>query len=371
MRQTAEQAERQRQERERRGVVAALEVRGLSRRWGTFALQDVHLAVGEQEYCVILGPSGSGKTLLLETIAGLHVPETGRIFIGGVDVTDWPPERRGIGFVYQRYHLFPHLSVRDNVAYGLRYQRISPEEKRARLARVVAALGIGHLMQRPTVVGLSGGESQKVALARALVIHPRLLLLDEPLSSLDYHSRESVFSLLLEVKQTFRVPVLHVTHDYSEALALASKVAVMMNGRVVQVGSPREVFWRPRTVEVARFLGVSNVIEARVANGKPPRAEVGGQWLELPPGCVRPGKAWLCIRPEDVAPARVEGDNVVRGRLVELSDRGFSVRAVVQVGDQRIVALLPAHQIRAVGWQIGRDVALSLQAERIHVIPAP
>lgn len=352
---------------------AALEVHGLRRRWGSFALRDISLQVGPREYCVILGPSGSGKTLLLETLAGLHLPERGQVLLGNQDATRWPPERRRVGIVYQNYHLFPHLSPRENVAYGLRYLGLSQAARQERVGQVMDALGIGYLLARRSVQGLSGGEMQKVALARALVIEPRLLLLDEPLGPLDYPSRESVFNLLGKVKENLDIPVLHVTHDYTEALVLADKIAVLFDGRIVQVGSAREVFWHPSTPEVARFLGVPNVVPAFLTP-----AYNGTCWVTLgtqrllATGCPGEGErpVKICIRPEDIAPVALEtpGDNVLYGRLVELSDRGFSLKAGIDMDGIPLFCALSHHQLHALHWQVGDRVAVTISPERIHVL---
>jgi len=356
-----------------RAAPLALEVRGLGRRWGDFALQDISLCLAEREYCVILGPSGSGKTLLLETIAGLHIPDTGAIFLGGRDVTRWPPERRQVGFVYQHYHLFPHLSVVDNIAYGLRYQRLSRAEQQRRVAEVVGALGIEYLLGRGSVRELSGGERQKVALARALVIGPRLLLLDEPLTGLDFPSREGVIELLKAVRERFGLAVLHVTHDYSEALALADKIAVIQSGRIVQVGPPREVFWRPASRQVAEFLGVANILPAEVERREGNRAwvRVAGQPLVavgIPSGPG--GRCYACLRPEDITPAQpgTVGENVLTGRLVGLAERGFAVRAILDLGGVQLECIVPHPTLAEAGWRIGEAVAVSVPPDRIHLL---
>jgi len=351
----------------------ALEVCGFCRRWDSFALEDITLRLAPREYCVILGPSGSGKTLLLESIAGLHVPERGQVVLYGQDVTRWPPESRRIGFVYQNYHLFPHLSVAENVGYGLRYLGLGRTEQRARLREVASTLNIEYLLGRRTTAGLSGGEMQKVALARALVIQPQLLLLDEPLSALDQYSRDSVFALLAGLRDRFEVPVLHVTHDYSEALGLADKIAVLFEGQVVQEGPARDVFWRPRTREVARFLGVANVVPARIQpeDSRACRVFLGQAELVMDCLCPKPAReGWVCIRPEDLASVVGDGGrrNVLRGRLLELSDRGFSLRAVVDLGGAELVCFVPQHQVETLGWQVGREVALSVAPDRVHVL---
>jgi len=349
-----------------------LKITGLTRNWGDFALKELSLEAKAGEYLVVLGPSGSGKTLLLETLAGLHQPERGKIELGGEDITNLAPEKRKVGFVYQKYYLFPHLSVRDNLAFGLRYQRLSRAEKHQRIQRAAREVGIEYLLNRPTVANLSGGEMQKVALARALCVEPRLILLDEPLSSMDYHSRENVFPLLLGLKARFQVPILHVTHDHNEALQLADRIAVMFNGRLVQIGPAREVFWQPKTRQVARFLGIPNLAEAEIEVGpEGARAVMDGRRLRLPKEIhVSGGKHWLCFRPEAIEPRpeKAAGENVLSARLVELSASGFLMRATLQLGKDTFAARVPAGQVQAAGWQVGAEVKFALPPESLHVV---
>ena len=237
-----------------------IEIRNICRSWGAFSLRNVSLVVHPGEYLVILGPCGSGKTLLLETMAGLHQPASGRIFINEQDVTRLPPEKRRVGLVYQQYALFPHLSVRANIGYGLRYLGIDRAERKRRIREMIDLFDIGYLADRRTPRGLSGGESQKVALARALAVHPAVLLLDEPFSSLDQQVRRKLLDTLPEIIRARRVPVVHVTHDYTEAAALADTIAIMHDGRLVQTGPAREVFSRPATRFAAEFLGIENIV---------------------------------------------------------------------------------------------------------------
>ncbi|MFH0901090.1 MAG: ATP-binding cassette domain-containing protein [Pseudomonadota bacterium] len=238
----------------RESLAPGLEVVGLCRRFGDFALRNVDLAMARGEYWVLLGPSGCGKSLLLQTLSGLHVPGDGRVTIAGREATVLPPERRGIGLVFQQAALFPHLSVRGNVAYGLTAQRMAASEQAARTTEVIAALGLEAVMARP-VVTLSGGEAQRVALARALVIRPTLLLLDEPLSLLDHNARLELQAELRRVHRELGLTTLHVTHDRDEARSMGSHCAVMLDGRIVQTGPVGEVFAAPADVHVARFLG--------------------------------------------------------------------------------------------------------------------
>ena len=235
-----------------------IRIRSLNRAWGAFALQNVDLDVDRGEYFVILGPCGSGKTLLLETIAGLHSVKTGSISIKGRDVTRLNPEKRRVGLVYQQVALFPHLSVRGNIAYGLRYQKLTKKEAEKRVENIIELLRIQAIAHRRTPSELSGGEAQKVALARALAIQPDILLLDEPLSSLDPLARKHVIAMLNSLSRTLNIPIIHVTHDYAEATALADRVGIMTDGKLAQVGSVHDVFKHPASRFVAEFIGVSS-----------------------------------------------------------------------------------------------------------------
>jgi len=349
-----------------------IEVQQVSNVWGDFSLESVTLTVDTGEYFVILGPCGSGKTLLLETIAGLHTPRSGRLLVNGRDVTALPPERRRVGLVYQQYALFPHLSVRENIGYGLRYRGRSAGERRERVDEMLALLDIGYLEDRPDPSGLSGGEAQKVALARALAIEPEVLLLDEPISSLDQRSRERTVDVLREVTRRLQLPVIHVTHDYTEAASLAHRIAILERGRVEQVGTAEDVFWRPRTPFVADFLGVANVFEGRCTGGGAGRAEirVGDLRVAAASEEAAPGPARFCIRPEEVRLHRAapQAENVFAGTVAALTDRGFSVHVRVRADLAEVIASAPRRSVVNLGVTIGSPVFVELPPESIHVM---
>ena len=226
----------------------------LERRFGAFSLS-LSLHVPRGTYGVILGPSGSGKSLLLGCIAGLFTLDAGRVSLDGRDVTRAPPERRGLGLVFQRRSLFPHLGVAQNIEFGLRARGASRAARRQRLDELCATLGITALLDRP-VNALSGGEAQRVAIARALASRPSVLLLDEPLSLLDHNARLELQDELRRIHGELGVTALHVTHNREEARALGQRCAVMLGGRIVQEGTAEEVFAQPRCLFVARFLGL-------------------------------------------------------------------------------------------------------------------
>lgn len=242
-----------------------LRLEDISLRLGDFRLREISLHVKPGTYLALLGPTGTGKTVLLETIAGIHKPGSGHIYIKDQDITSLAPEKRHLGIVYQDYALFPHLTVFRNIAFGLRLKGTPGREIRQAVEKMASFLEIGHLLKRlPT--RLSGGERQRVALARALVIEPYVLLLDEPLSALDHGTRSRIQNELKRVHVELGVTIIHITHDLTEAFFLADKLAVIENGRLLQEGSPEDVCNRPKDRSVAELVGIENLIEATVEN---------------------------------------------------------------------------------------------------------
>ncbi len=319
-----------------------LRVENLSVDLGDFHLRDVSLSVEEGDYLTIIGPTGAGKSVLLETIAGFYPPREGRIILGGRDVTREPPERRRVTIVYQDYMLFPHMSVFDNIAFGLRKMGLSGHEIERDVRAIAEELRIEHLLHRRPKT-LSGGEQQRVALARALVVKPRVLLMDEPFSALDARTREKLRCLVRSVISEHGTTVVQVTHDFEDVFALAKHVAVMRDGRIVQFGTPEEVFSRPGDEFIANFVG-TNILRGRVVgrDGGLTAVRVGGVILYT--ACKAEGSVTLSLRPEDIILARDPGEcsaqNVIpvtvtdverRGSLVwlNLESDGVSLKAVV------------------------------------------
>ena len=342
-----------------------IEVTGLHGSWGGFELSDLSLSLDEGEYRAIVGPCGAGKSLLLQCIAGLHPGHGGNVLLGGEDVTRRPPERRRLGYLPQEGAIFPHLSVRDNIAYGLRHHRVPRAETEERIAEVVGLLGLESIADRRDPTSLSGGDAQKVCLARALAIRPRALLLDEPLGSLDYQSSQEVASALEEISDSLSVTVLHITHDYTEAASLADTVTVMREGTIVQEGEVHDVFWHPDSRFVAEFLGVANVLPAE-ADGEGMLA-VGALRLRSTDERRFP-QTYVTIRPQDV----VVGDgserlnNTFAGTVRSVTDEGFSVRIVVDADGTELVARAP--------WRthfeppaVGASVPVGFAASAVHV----
>lgn len=299
--------------------MAELELRGVAKAYGSRqAVAPLDLVVADGELLTVLGPSGSGKTTLLRLVCGLEAPDAGTILIGGRDVTSDDPGARNVGMVFQGHALFPHLDVRRNIAYGMQARRVPAREIGPRVEEVAERLGLGELLDRRPG-RLSGGERQRVALARALVRTPDLLLLDEPLSSLDAPLRAELRREIARLQGELRLTMVYVTHDQSEALALGDRVAVMRTGAIDQVGTPEEVYSRPRTLEVARFVGLAqiNVLEAESF----PALAAGRQG------------ALLAVRPEDVG---VAGSRLNVPGAVSLPGR---VELIEPAGDHALLTL--------------------------------
>ncbi len=228
---------------------------------GDFQLQNISFSVQPGEYRIIIGPTGTGKTMLLETIAGLHRPRSGTIVLDDQDITRTPPEQRDIGIVYQEYALFPHLTVFENIAFGLVLQKINKKTRAEKVQEMATFLGIEHLLQR-SQCHLSGGERQRVALARTLVMRPSVLLLDEPLSAVDSRTRDQLRAVLSRINQQLKLSIIHVTHDLSEAFVLGDTMTVMHRGKILQNGTPKTILKAPLTRLVAELLGMKNFFQA-------------------------------------------------------------------------------------------------------------
>lgn len=347
-----------------------LRVRDLSKRWGEFSLLGVNLDIEAKEYFTVLGPTGAGKTLLLELIAGFHSPDRGEIWLDGRELTELPPEKRGVGFVYQDYSLFPHLTVEENVRFGLDLRRVPRSKVERKVREIMRLLNISHLAKRyPST--LSGGEQQKAALARALVLDPKLLLLDEPLSAVDARTRERLREELKRIHRHSGVTTVHVTHDHEEAALLGDRIGVMSSGRVVQIGKPDEIFRRPRSEFVAGFMGVENILEGRaVTRGGITRVDVGGG-LVIDAVGERRGEVKVCIRPEDIIvakrPIRSSGRNLLRGRVTGISDRGTTVRLRIDAG-REFAVIITKKSFADMELKVGSRVYLAFKASAVHLI---
>ncbi|MFB7190479.1 ABC transporter ATP-binding protein [Streptomyces sp. NPDC056230] len=314
---------------------------GISKTYGSFtAVQPLDLTVPQGSFFALLGASGCGKTTTLRMIAGLEEATTGTVSLGGQDITDLPPYKRPVNTVFQSYALFPHLDITENVAFGLRRRGIKSVKKQ--VDEMLELVQLGDFAKRKPHQ-LSGGQQQRVAVARALINHPQVLLLDEPLGALDLKLRRQMQLELKRIQTEVGITFIHVTHDQEEAMTMADTVAVMNGGRVEQLGAPADLYENPRTTFVANFLGTSNLIEGEIVSADTDVVvTVGGGRLRLPTGrCTAPtangGKLLLGVRPEkislahaDDADAIADGRNRVTGRIVDSSFIGVSTQYVVE-----------------------------------------
>ena len=338
-----------------------------------FKLEGASVKAGDGEYLVVLGPSGAGKTLLLEVIAGLRKPEKGRVLVDGVDVTNEPPERRGIAFAPQNYALWPHMTVYDNIAYPLKLRRIPKEEIRSRISQMAEELGITHLLKRRPST-LSGGEQQRVALARALIVRPKAVLLDEPTAALDPALKASTWALLRRIHRRHRFTAIHVTHDLSEAASLATRAAFMMAGKVVKEGSLDEVL---ATKEASKYLGDTNIFRGKVVRVSEGEAliDLGGVQVVVV-GRPTGGEATLALRPEDVVVLKepygmISTRNILRGKVEWVEDRGplTLINVKVREGNKlSIKAYVTKASKEHLGIREGAEILVCFKASAIKLI---
>jgi putative spermidine/putrescine transport system ATP-binding protein len=342
-----------------------LHVRGVSKAYGaSIVLQPMELKVFAGELLAVLGPSGSGKTTLLQLICGLIEPTGGRLIIDGRDETDNPADKRDIGVVFQNYALFPHLTVRENVAFPLQMRRIPAREVRERVDATLAMVGLSEFAKRfPRE--LSGGQQQRVALARCFVYQPSLILMDESLSALDKKLRDS---MRIEIKRLHRetsATIIFVTHDQEEALALADRICLMNDGRIEQLGKPEDIYERPVNAFVADFIGASNVMHGSIVAGGGIRTEDGV--LPLPDGCVAQagGQGALVVRPEKLV--LCESDQAfVSGRVEESIYAGSETRLLVRLASGTLMTV--RRQAGLAPVTIGESVSIKWDKEQARFL---
>ncbi|MFF7012440.1 ABC transporter ATP-binding protein [Streptomyces fimicarius] len=342
---------------------------GISKTYGSFtAVHPLDLTVPQGSFFALLGASGCGKTTTLRMIAGLEEATTGTVFLGDKDITDLPPYKRPVNTVFQSYALFPHLDITENVAFGLRRRGIKSVKKQ--VDDMLELVQLGDFARRKPHQ-LSGGQQQRVAVARALINHPQVLLLDEPLGALDLKLRRQMQLELKRIQTEVGITFVHVTHDQEEAMTMADTVAVMNGGRVEQLGAPADLYENPRTTFVANFLGTSNLIEGEVVStGGDLVVAAGGGKLTLPrERCSAPtdngGRLLLGIRPEKISLAHADdadaiaaGRNRVTGRITDSSFIGVSTQYVVESPAGKALQVYEQNVDRRVGLHVGAEVVL-------------
>ncbi len=328
---------------------------------GTRALEPVSLDVAEGETVVLLGPSGCGKTTTLRIIAGLEQPDPGgRVLFAGEDVTPIPIERRNVGMVFQSYALFPNMNVAQNIGYGLKIRGVHAAERTARVSEVVALTGIEGLEHR-RIDQLSGGQRQRVALARAVAIHPRVLLLDEPLTALDAALRERLRGELNRLLRTLRITAVYVTHDQAEAMTLGDRIVVMSRGAIAQIGTPKEIYFKPVNRFVAEFVGAANIVEAIAAQGR--LSLPGGELTVIEQNVSGPVTAM--IRPEAIGIVAPHSASC-RGVVQTISFMGDRQRLIISGAAARP---LTAEIANSIDVKVGEQVGLAVSPQAIRILP--
>lgn len=347
-----------------------LELLNISKSFPSFSLKDVSFEVGKGDYFILLGVSGAGKSLVLETIAGLIEPDSGTMILEGKNITRERIQKRGIGLVFQDHAVFPHMSVKENIAYSLHATHSSPVNKKERIERISQQMSITPFLHRRPL-SLSGGELQRVALARTLIQEPKILLLDEPLASMDTQLRYELSSILRKLNRNGQT-IIHVTHDYEEALSLASKIAVIHNGEILQTGNPAEVFQLPKSEFVAHFTGAKNFFRAEIITGTQGTFAVldNTAWIRItqePTG----NTGYIVIRAEDIILSLDKVDtsmtNNFEGIVKEIipARNGFEI-----IADAGILfhAFITRESFRHLELAEGRKVWIGFKASAVRLI---
>ena len=342
-----------------------LELKSVQKRLGSFQLPELNLTVAEGEYFVLLGPSGVGKTVLLEIVAGLMSPDVGTIHWHGRDITSYPPEDRGFAIVYQDYALFPHMTVLQNIVYGLRSRGVGQTQAHQRAAEVSEQLDISSLFDRMPAT-LSGGEQQRVALARALVVSSGLLLLDEPLSAVDRRMRRRLQREFKRIQQRTGTTFVHVTHDVDEAVLLGHRIGVMFGDRLHQVGTATELFRKPSDPEVAAFLGMRNIFAVTLATDGYCRAND----VKVHVGERSEPYEHIWIQPEEVllsrAPFESSARNQFRCVVEEWEFRDVLVSVRVAISNLSLSALVTYASFEKLGVKPGTELYATFKSSAVH-----
>ena len=354
--------------------MATIQLDGLAKIYpnGHAAVRPLNLEIHDGECLVLVGPSGCGKSTLLRLIAGLEVPTAGRILIGGADVTGWPPQARDVAMVFQSYALYPHMSVRDNLAYGLKVRRTDRAIVARQVATVAEALNIQELLDRRPAQ-LSGGQRQRVALGRAMVRQPKAFLLDEPLSNLDPSLRAQARAELRRLHRSLGATIVYVTHDQEEAMTLADRIVVMRDGHIDQVGTPLEIYHDPVNLFVADFFGSPpmNLLEGEIHRENGATSFRAGEFIVHLSGSVPEveGPVTLGIRPEHMAvgDAGSAGDKDFSAKIVLVEPLGKDILLYLDYGSEKnLIAVVEGHR----NFQTGTAVSVHLQQDRLYYFGA-
>lgn len=356
--------------------MARIVLKDIFKKYGKVIAANIpHLEIKDGEFFGLLGPSGSGKTTTLRIIAGLTRPDRGRVYIGDDDVTDVPPEKRNLGMVFQSWALFPHLTVFENIAFGLRLRKLPEDEIRKRIKWATELLQISDLVNRYPWQ-LSGGQQQRVAVARAIVLYPRALLFDEPLSNLDAKLREQVRFELRKLQKSLKITSIYVTHDQTEAFAICDRIAIMNHGKIQQIGSPEEIYSRPRTKFVAEFIGITRFIEGKVSEivdetrGLVRVITEDGleiiSWGDLD-RITKGSKVYIAVRPDFISLAsKKDSETNVFKAIVEMATYvGDVMDYEIRIGEWRIRFKTSP----TLKFSVGQEIYIKLHEEKLIAIP--
>jgi putative spermidine/putrescine transport system ATP-binding protein len=348
--------------------MAFVEIETLHRSFGdVVALDGISISLDEGEFVSLLGPSGCGKTTALRIVAGFDRPNSGRILVGGKDMTRVPPSKRDMGMVFQAYSLFPNMSASRNVEYGLKIRGTAKEERESKVEELLELVGLGHAGDRYPHQ-LSGGMQQRVALARALAIEPRVLLLDEPLSALDAKVRVQLREEIRRIQSRLGITTIYVTHDQEEALSISDRVAVLSQGRIEQIGAPAEIYGSPSTPFVAEFVGTMNRLEATVADPQAGEVDYGG--VRLAVDAVRGRSAGervlVLVRPETVELGSASNGSALVGEVISHTFLGPVTRLKVSFGEGEMTADVSA--ARADSYPVGMRVGVGFPSESARLL---
>ncbi len=345
-----------------------IEIKNISKNLGEFFLRDINFDIKDGEYFMVLGPTGAGKTILLETIAGIYRPDKGRIIMDGKDITCFSPKKRNISMVYQDYMLFPHLNVRQNIAFGLRLKKIPKEVIKDEIEENSRLLNISHLLHRyPNT--LSGGEKQRVAIARAIAVKPYALLLDEPLSALDTQTRDRLRGELKRIHSITKSIIVHVTHNFEEIFSLADRVAVMNKGKVIQVGTPNDIFRKPNCEFIANFVGVENLFKGKafMENGF---AHININGVDIFSSNCKSGDVFISIRPEEILISKQSfkssARNSLKGRIIRITNSGPIAKITIDVGIPFNV-MTTKLSLEDMGLKNGETANITFKASAVHI----
>jgi len=345
-----------------------IEISHISKRYDNFSLEDISLTIREKEYMVILGPSGAGKTLLLETIAGIHQPDKGEIRLHGKDITGMPPGERHIAVVYQDYMLFPHLTLEQNIGFGLKARKTASSIIEKKINESAEMLGITHLLHRYPLT-LSGGEQQRAAIARAIVTEPAVLLLDEPLSAVDEFTTERLHRELKRIHRLTGATTIHITHRFDEAYLLGDRIAVMNNGKIIQVDSPPVIFRKPANLWIAQFVGGKNIFQGHAAIiNNVNHVKVGSATIKSSSSLI--GEVRLSIRPEDIYISKHTFNephlNSLTAVVTGITDRGRFIEAQIDAGIP-LITVLSRQSAHKVELSPGKEVIVTFKTDDVHL----